>query len=166
MLVVPQGIWPETERTSLDSACQVPTDPSRELGPPEPSATDPAGSPMLAAPIPLSPTSAYGILPKPKGATMVVLALLILNKSGGLIYNRNFHQGLSPLSSNDYLVLAGTFHGVHAITSLISPAKAPPVPGPSMPAGLEVLESEMFRMQCFQTMTGWSTGILGFGHGD
>lgn len=41
----------------------------------------------------------------------VVFALLIINKAGGLVYNREFHQGLNPLRSNDLLMLAGTFHG-------------------------------------------------------
>lgn len=42
----------------------------------------------------------------------VVFALIIINKAGGLIYNRTFHEdGLNKLSTNDYLVLAGTFHG-------------------------------------------------------
>ena len=77
---------------------------------------------------------------------MVILSLLILNKAGGLIYQRDFNEGLLSLTSNDYLVLAGTFHGVHAITSRISP-----IPGGG---GLEVLESDNFRMQCFQTLTG------------
>jgi hypothetical protein len=77
---------------------------------------------------------------------MVILSIFILNKAGGLIYQRDFNEGLKKLSSNDYLVLAGTFHGVHAITSRISPV---PESG-----GLEVLESENFRMQCFQTLTG------------
>lgn len=42
---------------------------------------------------------------------MVVFSLLIINKAGGLVYNRDFHSGLNKLSSNDLLVLAGTFHG-------------------------------------------------------
>jgi hypothetical protein len=37
--------------------------------------------------------------------------LIIINKAGGLIYQREFHAGLQKLSTNDYLVLAGTFHG-------------------------------------------------------
>jgi hypothetical protein len=40
----------------------------------------------------------------------VVLALIIINKAGGLIYQRDFAEGLNKLSINDYLVLAGTFH--------------------------------------------------------
>jgi trafficking protein particle complex subunit 4 len=125
----------------------------------------------------------------------VVYSLLIINKAGGLVYNRSFHQGLQSLSTNDYLVLAGTFHGVHAITRSLAPAAAIadtidlsgiPASGPStsqqgqQPAqqssahqnptagsflspqasakaqltGLEVLESALFRLTCFQTASG------------
>lgn len=41
-----------------------------------------------------------------------VFSLVIINKAGGLIYNKSFHEGgLNKISTNDYLVLAGTFHG-------------------------------------------------------
>ncbi|KAM7184374.1 Sybindin-like protein [Rhypophila sp. PSN 637] len=95
-----------------------------------------------------------------------VFALIIINKAGGLVYNRTFYEGgLQKINTNDLLVLAGTFHGVHAITSRLSPVKqtqaqAPPTqpPGlltrPEPPSGLEVLETENFRLQCFNTMTG------------
>ncbi|ODQ52646.1 Sybindin-like protein [Saitoella complicata NRRL Y-17804] len=80
----------------------------------------------------------------------MIFSLYIINKAGGLIYQRNFTEpekgGLAKLSSNDYLVLAGTFHGVHAITAQISP-----LPHSS---GIESLETENFRIQCFQTRTG------------
>ncbi|KAL4885204.1 hypothetical protein BJY04DRAFT_180384 [Aspergillus karnatakaensis] len=42
---------------------------------------------------------------------MPVYSLIIINKAGGLIYQREFQPGLRKLSTNDYLVLAGTFHG-------------------------------------------------------
>jgi hypothetical protein len=113
----------------------------------------------------------------------VVFALFVVSKSGGLIYNREFHAGMSKLTSNDYLMLAGSFHGykfpssihiysyntnllrMHAITAQLSPV--PPVrqPPPSTTtpnlqtfpvhaSGIEVLESSHFRIQCFQTQTG------------
>ncbi|KAI5865026.1 Sybindin-like protein [Durotheca rogersii] len=128
---------------------------------------------------------------------MGVLALIVINKAGGLIYNRTFGDGLNQLNTNDYLVLAGTFHGVHAITARLNPRKellqaqhqqavaaaaaaaasassasaaaagggsgasasgggaAAGVPmRPDPPSGLEVLESENFRLQCFTTLTG------------
>ena len=41
-----------------------------------------------------------------------IFTLIIINKAGGLIYNRSFHEGgLNKLNTNDYLVIAGTFHG-------------------------------------------------------
>ena len=55
-------------------------------------------------------------------------------------------EGLSQLASNDYLILASTFHSIHAIASRISP-----VPGSS---GVEVIEAETFKMTCLQTPTG------------
>jgi len=92
---------------------------------------------------------------------MVVFALIIINKAGGLIYQRDFIQnGLNKLSSNDYLILAGTFHGVHAITTRLNPVHQPRRTSttlqerPDPPSGIEVLETEHFRLQCFQTLTG------------
>ena len=91
----------------------------------------------------------------------MIYSLLIINKAGGLVYNREYNEGTSRLSSNDYLVLAGTFHGyhpnfrmseanvvfsVHAITAQISPVRNS--------SGLEVLETDAFRLQCFETHTG------------
>jgi hypothetical protein len=51
--------------------------------------------------------------------TRVVYSLIIINKAGGLVYQREFQTRLQKLSTNDYLVLAGTFHGyVCAVLSL------------------------------------------------
>ncbi|KAJ9191020.1 sybindin-like family protein [Paecilomyces variotii] len=114
-------------------------------------------------------------------SVLAVYSLIIINKAGGLVYQRDFQAGLRKLSTNDYLVLAGTFHGVHAITrsltphipSTVAPATtgstaqsssgtSTPTPGtvstlpnPGVPkTGIEVLESERFRLTCFQTLTG------------
>lgn len=73
-------------------------------------------------------------------------SILVINKAGGLIYQKDYSDGVAKLSTNEYLVLAGTFHSVHVITSKISP-----VPGSS---GLEVLETDQFKMFCVQTPTG------------
>ncbi|KAH1497431.1 hypothetical protein KXV92_005218 [Aspergillus fumigatus] len=118
--------------------------------------------------------------------TWAVFSLIIINKAGGLIYQREFQPGLRKLSTNDYLVLAGTFHGVHAITRSITPkipissplpttpassnvalsspsgtstptpaASAYSLPNPGAPVtGLESLETDKFRLTCFQTLTG------------
>ncbi|RUP51894.1 Sybindin-like protein [Jimgerdemannia flammicorona] len=76
----------------------------------------------------------------------MIYSLYIINKAGGLVYQKDFNDGLAKLSSNEYLVLAGTFHGVHAITSKISP-----LPNSS---GIEILEAENFKLHCFQSLTG------------
>lgn len=57
----------------------------------------------------------------------VVYALIIINKAGGLIYQRDFADGLNKLNINDYLVLAGTFHGhvYHLFLSLPFPLTNP-----------------------------------------
>lgn len=76
----------------------------------------------------------------------MIYSVHIINKAGGLGYQRDFNDGLQRLSSNDYLVLAGTFHGIHAIASKISPV--------SGSSGVEMLETETFKMHCHQTLTG------------
>jgi hypothetical protein len=62
-------------------------------------------------------------------------------------------DGLNPdLSQNDYLVLAGTFHGIHAIAARISPT--------GQSSGIEVIEAESFKMICLQSPTGASFYLL------
>lgn len=80
----------------------------------------------------------------------MIYSIYIVNKAGGLVFQKNFSDGLQTLSSNDYLILAGTFHGVHAISRQISP-----VYGSS---GIEVLETSTFTLRCFQTLTGRTNG--------
>lgn len=98
---------------------------------------------------------------------MVVFGLWIINKAGGLVYQRNFNgvcpsiggdgisnslfgwiieDGLASLSQNEYLVLAGTLHGIHVITSRLSPI------GSS--SGAQVIEGETFKMTISLTPTG------------
>ncbi|KAI8074726.1 Sybindin-like protein [Gongronella butleri] len=76
----------------------------------------------------------------------MIYSFYIINKAGGLVYQKDFTEHLVKLSSNDYLVLAGTFHGVHAITSKISPLAGS--------SGIEMLEADTFKLYCFQTLTG------------
>ena len=64
----------------------------------------PRSNPFIAIPpLPLSASTGNA------DDAMVVFALLIINKAGGLVYNRTFAPGLQKLDSNDYLILAGTF---------------------------------------------------------
>ena len=53
-------------------------------------------------------------------------------------------------------MLAGTFHGVHAITRSLTPSAitdSNTIPRSQL-SGLEVLESGLFRLTCFQTVSG------------
>mmetsp|Transcript_12503 Transcript_12503/g.15516 ORF Transcript_12503/g.15516 Transcript_12503/m.15516 type:complete len:151 (-) Transcript_12503:940-1392(-) len=71
----------------------------------------------------------------------------IVNKAGGLIYNRSF-SAKARLSGNDYLVLASTFHSLHSIASQISPVS------PDPEGGIESMQVDTFTLCCFQTQTG------------
>ncbi len=61
-------------------------------------------------------------------------------------YSTCVTDGLAQLTSNEYLVLAGTLHGIHAITSRLSPM------GSS--SGAQVIEGESFKMTILLTATG------------
>ncbi|EST06067.1 Sybindin-like protein [Kalmanozyma brasiliensis GHG001] len=83
-------------------------------------------------------------------------SLWIINKAGGLIYQSEHfvHPNAASmpnngrLSSNEYLVLAGTLHGIHAIT-----AKLNPVPNRKC-SGIESLDSDHFTIRVMVTPTG------------
>nr|CDI52255.1 conserved hypothetical protein [Melanopsichium pennsylvanicum 4] len=83
-------------------------------------------------------------------------SLWIINKAGGLIYQSEhfIHPNAASmpnngrLSSNEYLVLAGTLHGIHAIT-----AKLNPVSNQSC-GGIESLDSDYFTIKVMVTTTG------------
>lgn len=75
----------------------------------------------------------------------MIFSLWIINRAGGLVYQRDLNDGLNKLNSNDYLVMAGTLHGVHAILSRLSPVKS---------SGLEFLQTNHFNLFCHQTPTG------------
>lgn len=83
---------------------------------------------------------------------MAIYGLWVINKAGGLVYQRNFAEGLAQLTSNEYLVLAGTLHGIHAITSRLSPM------GSS--SGAQVIEGETFKMTISLTVTGTKFVLL------
>ncbi|KAH7908763.1 Sybindin-like protein [Hygrophoropsis aurantiaca] len=83
---------------------------------------------------------------------MAIFGLWVINKAGGLVYQRNFADGLAQLTSNEYLVLAGTLHGIHAITSRLSPT------GSS--SGAQVIEGESFKMTILLTATGTKFVLL------
>lgn len=72
-------------------------------------------------------------------------AFYIINKSGGLIYQKSFFdEGVVDL--NDRLRIASIWHSVCAIASQLSPV-------PEC-AGVNLLEAETFDLHCFQSTTG------------
>lgn len=73
------------------------------------------------------------------------LQLFVVNKSGGLIYNQNLSAAAPRLTSNDWLRLGSTFHSLHAIASQVAPVPS---------SGIEKLETDTFKLQSFQTLTG------------
>lgn len=107
---------------------------------------------------------------------MKVYSIYALNKAGGLIYQRDLNSGLNRLNANDYLVLAGTLHGAHAIASKLTPSeytnKIDTVQTSSSSrnyqllssgksqnsncntSGLQSLETDFFNLYLFQTLTG------------
>ena len=78
--------------------------------------------------------------------------LVVRNKTPRIrvAYFTKLLDGLPHLTSNEYLVLAGTLHGIHAITSRLSPT------GSS--SGAQVIEGETFKMTIFLTPTGRLSG--------
>lgn len=100
---------------------------------------------------------------------MNVYSLYILNKAGGLIYQTDFQKGVNKLTANDYLVLAGTLHGVHAITSRFTTSMGHEGSNMSNSAvtssgkalnpntnrsGLQSIETDFFNLYVFQSLTG------------
>eukprot|EP00906_Rhabdomonas_costata_P034300 RCo048277 len=77
---------------------------------------------------------------------MVVHIFWVINKVGGLIYDKKFHPGLAPLGVNAYLKLSGCFHAQHALARQLSP-----VGGDS---GIEYIEAEDFKLFCYEAPTG------------
>lgn len=107
---------------------------------------------------------------------MKIYSIYILNKAGGLIYQNDVSPGLNKLTANDYLVLAGTLHGVHAIASKLSPtildvenndvndfntasngailSTGRAQNANTNKSGLQSIETDLFNLYIFQTLTG------------
>lgn len=87
-------------------------------------------------------------------------SLWIINKAGGLVFQSEHFdyphkRNQEPeLTSNDYLILAGTLHGIHAITSRI-------IPTPDKSSqGFEVLEADGLIIYVKMTETGTKLVLL------
>ncbi|OQR81276.1 trafficking protein particle complex subunit 4 [Achlya hypogyna] len=75
----------------------------------------------------------------------MLLSLYVINKAGGLIYHQDLSADAPKLNSNDHLRLGSTFHSIHAIAGLAAPV---------LSKGIVSMETEAFRLQCFQALTG------------
>mmetsp|Transcript_15061 Transcript_15061/g.24943 ORF Transcript_15061/g.24943 Transcript_15061/m.24943 type:complete len:142 (+) Transcript_15061:85-510(+) len=73
------------------------------------------------------------------------LQLFIINRSGGLVFNKNLSNNAPNLTINDWLRTGSTFHGLHAIASQVAPI---------LSMGIERLETDTLVLQCLQTLTG------------
>eukprot|EP01132_Coremiostelium_polycephalum_P004535 gene4535-5651_t len=82
----------------------------------------------------------------------MIYSLYILNKAGTLIYQADYGPNPDKLSNNAYISLGSTFHGLHAIASNLSPT--------GRSSGIELIETETFKLQCFQTHTGTKFYII------
>lgn len=75
----------------------------------------------------------------------MALTLYIVNKAGGLIYNRDLSPGVPKLGGNDYLRLASTFHSLHAISKQLAPVPS---------GGITQVDAPGFSLHCYETPTG------------
>lgn len=103
---------------------------------------------------------------------MRIFSLYILNKAGGLVFQKDLNDGVSKLCANDYLVLAGTLHSVHAIATKLKPAgcrtshkdvqtansriitSGKALSPNSNRQGLQHIDTDFFSLYLFQTLTG------------
>ncbi|KAJ2698569.1 hypothetical protein FB645_005595 [Coemansia sp. IMI 203386] len=89
---------------------------------------------------------------KDLGVLAMIHSVFIINRSGGLIYHKNYSSKLAQLSSNEALTLAGTFHGIHVLASRISPATKGNYSAKD--SGIQTIDTKNFRIHCYQTPTG------------
>jgi|TARA_B110000003_G_scaffold116184_1_gene118810 hypothetical protein len=75
-----------------------------------------------------------------------LLAVWLVNKSGGLIYHRALREDAPTLDANACLRLASVWHSLHAISRKVAPVTGC--------AGIESLECDTFDLYCFQAETG------------
>ena len=88
---------------------------------------------------------------------MVIQTLFILNKSGGLIYQKDVSRKLPPneggretrkkrMGMNEKMMAGSTFHGLSQIAASVSPEAGA--------FGIVRLMTSTYQLQCFETLTG------------
>ncbi|KAJ1919263.1 hypothetical protein H4219_002115 [Mycoemilia scoparia] len=94
----------------------------------------------------------------------MIHTLLIINQAGSLTYTKDFSNGANKLTTNEYLILAGTIHSVHAISAGLLPVSKKKNAaisrgvsrrsGSSGTGGFEVIEAQDMKLHCYETPTG------------
>ena len=79
---------------------------------------------------------------------MAILAVYIVNKSGGLIFNQDFSPQSPKLGSNEHLTLASTLFGMQQIANQVSSIRSP------SGSGIETLEAPTFTLEALMAVTG------------
>lgn len=77
---------------------------------------------------------------------MTIHTILVLNRSGGLVYYKDFVPH-PTLKQNGWLRVSGIFHGMSEVVKQLSPF-------PKKNDGIVSIEDDTFRMNCYQTLTG------------
>jgi trafficking protein particle complex subunit 4 len=81
----------------------------------------------------------------------MLLELIMVNKSGGVIYSRKLSQTGSNLTDNDYLRLGSTFHSLHAIATQVAPVRC---------SGIDSIDSDGCKLNCFSSKTGMKIVVI------
>jgi|EP00605_Chrysophyceae_sp_TOSAG23-4_P000697 trafficking protein particle complex subunit 4 len=76
---------------------------------------------------------------------MPLLQLFIINRNGGLVYNRKLSAYAPNKNVNDMMVLGSTFHSLFEIVKQVAPCPS---------GGMETIDTSTFRLKCRQTLTG------------
>eukprot|EP00053_Salpingoeca_punica_P001812 m.35023 g.35023 ORF g.35023 m.35023 type:complete len:133 (-) comp11232_c0_seq2:385-783(-) len=74
----------------------------------------------------------------------MIYTLYIVNKAGSLLFYGDYNDA-PKLAANERITLASTFHGISTIAKQLSPIAN---------SGIEELEADTFRLQCFVSPTG------------
>merc|ERR1719433_107090 len=80
---------------------------------------------------------------------MTILSLMIINRDGGVILQRDFVQNRS-LKSNDWMRFAGLFWGACRVSKGLCPVKVKN----RLSGGISEIVSDGFRLSSFHTLTG------------
>jgi hypothetical protein len=89
------------------------------------------------------------------GGNVTVYSFFIVNKSGGLVFHRDFaspQRRAPPLDTNETLRLGSIWHSLHAISAQLSPD--------AQGGGIHAMRADRFALQCLQAATGTKFFLL------